>query len=187
MTYAYGQPVSEKDVFEKMFAQGDQDKIRKEGFSMLDMSRYLNAHGLNAKGYKITERVIEDHKLPVIALVNNNGYNHFVVVKTISGNRVLVGDPNTGNTEYTQADFAKIWNGVALVVTNETDKARVAYNNEDEWRFTRAHAPIRDGNDAGIESAELPAGNWQIAPIAPNILPVFAIGASVSPAVGGGL
>jgi hypothetical protein len=72
-------------------------------------------------------------------------------------------------------------------VTNEVDKARTAYNDEKEWHFVRAHAPVRDGNDTSIMSADLAAGNWQIAPVIPNMLPMAAVGASVSPAVGGGL
>lgn len=90
MTYIYGYPVSEKEVFKEMFLKGDQNKIRREGFSMLDMSHYLNAQGLEAKGYKITVNEIEKYKLPFIALVNSKGYNHFVVVKTLDNDRVLM-------------------------------------------------------------------------------------------------
>ncbi len=185
VTYAYGIPTSEKDVFEEMFARGNQDKIRREGFSMLDMSNYLNAHGLQAKGYKMTEDVIEKHRMPFIALVNNKGYNHFVVVKTVDSGRVLVGDPNTGNTEYSRDDFAKIWNGLALVVVNNASKAHAAFGDQKEWRFARAHVSLRNGNDSGIEASELAPLSWQIAPTGSDILSSTKIGTVAVSATGG--
>jgi predicted double-glycine peptidase len=193
VTYIYGIPTSEKDVFQEMFTHGDQNKIRHEGFSMLDMSRYLNDHGLEAKGYKITASAIENYRMPFIALVNNKGYNHFVVVKTMDHGRVLVGDPNTGNTEYTQAGFARIWNGLALIIVNHASKAREAFGNQKEWRFVRAHAPVHDGsdngNDLGTEVSQLPPMSWQIAPVVPSILPaamIGTVGTVATSAVGGG-
>jgi hypothetical protein len=186
MTYAYNLPTSEKEVFEEMFAHGDKTKIQHEGFSMLDMSRYLNNHGLEAQGYMITIHVIEKYEMPIIALVNNKGYNHFVVVKTTSGGRVLVGDPNTGNTEYSKDDFAQIWNGVAIVVTNQATRAHAAFNNSNEWRFARAHVELRNSNDIGNETAELAPLSWQIAPTGPSVLPAFTIGATTSINQGGG-
>ena len=40
LTHHYAHPVSEQFVFEQMFARGDQQKIRKEGFSLLDIKRF---------------------------------------------------------------------------------------------------------------------------------------------------
>ena len=45
LTYQYGRKVSEAEVFKAMYAVGDQEKIQKVGFSMLDMKRYLDEHG----------------------------------------------------------------------------------------------------------------------------------------------
>jgi len=176
MTYAYNMPRSEKAVFKDMFDLGNQEKIRREGFSMLDMSRYMNTQGLKAKGYRITLESIERNKVPFVALVNNNGYNHFVVVKTVTPSHVLVGDPNNGNIDYTRRDFEKIWNGLALVVLNRAGKAHASFEDPKEWRFVRAHAPIRNGNDAGTEMTELNPMSWQIAPTTSDILPAAMAG-----------
>ena len=35
-----------------MFVRGDQAKIKREGFSLLDMKRYLEAHGFEADGFE---------------------------------------------------------------------------------------------------------------------------------------
>ena len=48
LTYHYGQPVSEQEVFAKMYAAGDRAKIGKQGFSLLDMKHYLTARGFQA-------------------------------------------------------------------------------------------------------------------------------------------
>src|SRR5690606_34376751 len=40
LTYQYGRPVGEAEVFERMYALGDQARIRTLGFSMLDMRRF---------------------------------------------------------------------------------------------------------------------------------------------------
>jgi predicted double-glycine peptidase len=185
MTYVYGMPTSEHAVFREMFARGNKEKIRQDGFSMLDMSNYMNSRGLRAKGYRISLRAIEQHQLPFIALVNNNGYNHFVVVKALSKGVVLVGDPNTGNTAYTIDAFSKMWNGLALVVLSDASRAREAFRNKKEWKFVRARAPIRGGAESGTDPSGLAPTNWQIAPTVKDILPAAMMG-TVSTTTGGG-
>ena len=53
LTYHYNYPVTEQAVFNEMFARGDQVKIRKEGFSLLDMKTYLEAHQFKADGFEL--------------------------------------------------------------------------------------------------------------------------------------
>lgn len=40
LTYSYGLPTTEKDVFDSMFGSGDKAVIGAEGFSLLDMKQY---------------------------------------------------------------------------------------------------------------------------------------------------
>jgi predicted double-glycine peptidase len=185
MTYTYNTPTTEEEVFEDMFAHGNKDKIRREGFSMLDMARYLNEHGLDAKGFKLDEKTIMAKHMPIIALVNNKGYNHFVVVKGARGNNFVVGDPNTGNTQYSPQEFSKIWNGIALVVVNKASVAREAFTDEKEWRYVHPHGPVGDGNDTWNDLAQLDAMNWQLNPGISDMLPITQIGTVASGASGG--
>src|SRR5215468_2956468 len=53
LTYHYGRPTTEEEVFKAMFAAGDQDKIQREGFSLLDMKAHLARQGLIADGFKV--------------------------------------------------------------------------------------------------------------------------------------
>ncbi|MCD0418890.1 C39 family peptidase [Rubrivivax sp. JA1024] len=143
LTYHYGRPVGEQAVFEEMFARGDAQKIRREGFSMLDMKRYLEAHGFEANGYRAAVDKLVEVGVPAIALINENGYNHFVVVKGLRGQRMLVGDPSGGTKTMTRQRFESIWvNGVLFVVTNRKDQA--AFNADADWQLV-AQAPLPAG------------------------------------------
>lgn len=175
MTYVYGIKTSEREVTKIMFDQGDQDKIRREGFSLLDMSNYINAHGLRANGYKINYDAIKLNKLPLIALINKNGYNHFVVIKGERDGYVLVGDPNEGNVIYPRNQFEKMWNGIVLVVTNKAHKGYAAFNNPREWELVRASARPRgiehDPNNY-LKQTLVNQTPYQIAPVGIDLLGV---------------
>src|SRR5208283_4171640 len=41
LSFHYGRPTNETTVFKAMFAAGDQARIQVQGFSLLDMKRYL--------------------------------------------------------------------------------------------------------------------------------------------------
>ena len=56
LSFHYGRPTTEFQVFESMWKTGDTEKIRKDGFSMLDMKRYLEQEGLRADGFQDPRR-----------------------------------------------------------------------------------------------------------------------------------
>lgn len=132
LTHHYRYPVTEDQVFEEMFRRGDQSKIRVEGFSLLDMKRYLEAHGFEADGYQEPLEKLVSVGIPAIVLINENGYNHFVVVKGIRDGRVLVGDPASGTRAVTLTMFKAVWvNTVLFVIGNRQDAA--AFNTPTDW------------------------------------------------------
>ena len=133
LSHHYAYPVSEDRVFEEMFARGDQAKIRVEGFSMLDMKRYLEAHGFEADGFQEPLSKLVSAGIPAIVLVNENGYNHFVVVKGVRDGRVLIGDPAGGTRAISEAAFHAAWtNEVMFVVGNRQEKA--SFNTAADWK-----------------------------------------------------
>ncbi|MGC4076010.1 MAG: C39 family peptidase [Rubrivivax sp.] len=156
LSFHYGRAVGEQAVFEEMFVHGDADKIRREGFSLLDMKRYLEAHGFEANGYRATVERLVGFGAPAIALVNENGYNHFVVIKGVRGERMLIGDPSGGIRLTTRERFEASWvNGVLFVITSHKDSAR--FNAASDWRLV-AQAPLADGvNREGLGQVVLPA------------------------------
>ncbi|WP_298270887.1 C39 family peptidase [Geobacter sp.] len=141
LTYHYEDKVSEQQVFDAMFDAGDQERIRREGFSMLDMKKYLEANGYGANGYKIDLPKLAKIGVPAIALINHNGYKHFVVVKGVTAKEVLLGDPSLGTRTVQRPEFEKMWNGLVFIVLNKKNVAQHHFNNEKEWRV-REKAPL---------------------------------------------
>ncbi len=140
LTHHYKYPVTEDKIFEEMFVRGDQAKIRVEGFSLLDMKRYLEAHGFEADGYQEPLDKLVSANIPAIVLVNENGYNHFVVVKGIRGGRVLLGDPAGGTRAMTVASFQAVWsNQVLFVISNRQENA--GFNVAADWQ-TAPSSPL---------------------------------------------
>ena len=143
LTYHYQHPISEQDAFKAMYETGDKEKIRKEGFSMLDMKRYLDAAGYPANGFRASLDKLAQVGIPAIALLNMSGYMHFVVVKGVSEKEVLIGDPATGLRTLPRKQFEDSWNGILFVINDESSMpiARNTFNNRDAWQQRRA-APL---------------------------------------------
>lgn len=142
----YGIRVTEGQVFESMFERGDQERIRRVGFSMLDMRAYLERSGFQADGLRLSLDRLATLNVPAIALITVNNYRHFVVIKGINETSVLVGDPTFGLQTYSRADFEAVWNGVVLAVRRAPDGASApVYNRADEWR-PWAVAPLDDAH-----------------------------------------
>jgi predicted double-glycine peptidase len=141
LTYHYERPTLESTALKWMFAHGDQEKIRKEGFSLLDMKRYLSSIGLDGEGYRVTLDKIAKVGIPGIILVNVKGYSHFVVLKGIRGDKVLIGDPALGARLMTRKDIERIWTGVFFTVVSDVKEAKSEFNRKDDWA-SQASAPL---------------------------------------------
>jgi predicted double-glycine peptidase len=135
LTFHYGRPVSEREVIAEMYARGDQPKILKEGFSLLDMKVYLEAHGYGADGFEIDVGQFDQllgENVPFIALIKDGGYNHFVVIKGATGSHVLIGDSAKGGRVLPRRDFERMWDGrIAFVIHSHQDLAR--FNVPQDW------------------------------------------------------
>jgi predicted double-glycine peptidase len=107
----YGLPVTELETIIGMFKYGNQQDIKKVGFSLFDMKRYANSLKYAADGFKIPK--VEDLKklkVPVIALIDTSNYKHFVVIRHTDDRYVYIADPSWGNRKIHINDFEKIWN-----------------------------------------------------------------------------
>jgi len=155
LTFHYRFPVTEQQVFEDMFARGDKEKIRQEGFSLLDMKRYLEAHGFEADGFEAPLEKLAGASIPAIVLINDNGYNHFVVVKGLRDGRVLIGDPSGGTRAMPQEKFESIWvNQILFIISNRQDIA--GFNQASDWRVA-VQAPMGSGvNREGLGYLVIP-------------------------------
>ena len=155
LTYQYGIPVDEADVFRHMYATGDQARIRVEGFSLLDMQRYLASRGFQADGFQVPLDRLLEQGLPAIVLVNDRGYRHFVVVRGLRHGRVLVADPARGARAIPRRDFDRIWdNRVLFVVHNRRELA--SFNQTRDWNLAPS-APLEAGiQRQGLQNIVMP-------------------------------
>ena len=113
---AYDFDLDEQTVIEGMLAGADQDLVRSQGFSMLDMKRYAEAIGLRARGYRIEPAGLQQLKVPVVVLQEVRGYKHFVVLMRSEADRVYIGDPVLGHKHYSMKEFTAGWNGIVFAV-----------------------------------------------------------------------
>lgn len=113
---AYGWDLSEAEVIHGMLAEADQDQVRMQGFSMLDMKRYAETIGLRARGYRIPPEQLERIRVPAIVLVDIRGYKHFVVMQRSTEDWVYLGDPVLGHKKVTMEEFSRGWNGIVFAV-----------------------------------------------------------------------
>jgi predicted double-glycine peptidase len=167
LRFHYRRDVTETQAFRMMYDTGDQAKIRSVGFSMLDMKRYLESVGYRADGFRMSLDRLAQMRVPAIALINRDGYKHFVVIKGVRGSKVLLGDPSRGLEIHERAEFESWWNGIALAIRSGPGaQDDLAFNRDEDWR-PWASAPvgaIGDRNRPGDLTRDL-APLYQISPV----------------------
>lgn len=115
--YHFGYQMTETDAILGMFKHGEQEKIRRRGFSMLDMKRFVLQQGLQARGYRVRDvNILKQVNIPAITLIETNNYKHFVVIRYTDDRFVYLSDPSWGNRKMPLADFEKYWDGAILVL-----------------------------------------------------------------------
>jgi predicted double-glycine peptidase len=155
LSHHYGYAVSEQQVFEQMYAHGDQPKIRREGFSLLDIKRFLAARGFPSDGFRLPLQKLADARVPAIVLLSENGYPHFVVVKGLRDQRVLIGDPSGGTRALPRDRFEAMWSSKLLFVVHD-HPGPVRFNDAGDWRGAPA-APLADVIDRrGLDLLTIP-------------------------------
>ena len=145
LSFHYQDRVTEHDVFIEMLALADEQKVRQHGFSMLDMKRYLEARGYKADGFRMPLAGLKEKvRLPMIVLLDIEGFRHFVLIKGISDDEVLVGDPARGLRVYSHSRFSEYWNGTAFVIRSHLEQGRDGFLGDGHWPQV-ARAPIQKG------------------------------------------
>ncbi|KIU52031.1 MULTISPECIES: C39 family peptidase [Pseudomonas] len=113
---AYWLDVDEEHIIDGMLAHADQQVVKTQGFSMLDMKKYVESIGMRARGYRIPPESLQSVTIPVVVLMDIRGYKHFVVLQRTEKDWVYIGDPVLGHKRYKFDDFVKGWNGIIFAV-----------------------------------------------------------------------
>ncbi|WP_238985406.1 C39 family peptidase [Nitrosococcus halophilus] len=114
LNYQHGDSVAEKEVAKALMTRKEYLKnpaivqIR-EGFSLLDLKRFVDSRGYKGIGYG--KLALEDliERAPILVPINTHGYNHFVIFRGVQGNRVLLADPAWGNRTMLIRKFKQFW------------------------------------------------------------------------------
>lgn len=109
LKHAYGLNLDEATVLAGMWGVSDHEQVRTRGFSLLEMKHYLDRLGYRGRGYEIDLARLGRISVPTIVLMDVNGYQHFVVLKSARDGYVHVADPALGNRRYTTEEFIEAW------------------------------------------------------------------------------
>ncbi|MBB3188828.1 C39 family peptidase [Halomonas cerina] len=117
LKYAYPHPgMTEESVLAGLLEVADPAVVQERGFSLLDLKQYVETLGYRGRGYEVAPDSLEAISIPVIVLLDLDGYKHFVVLKKAQGDRVYVGDPALGNRIMDREAFLDAWNRIIFAV-----------------------------------------------------------------------
>lgn len=114
LNFQFGDRVTEKQVTEgliqrKEYIENPEVVRVREGFSLLDLKRFVDGRGYKGVGYGNLELKDLAGLAPIIVALSPFGYNHFVVYRGRIGDEVLLADPAFGNRTMSVEKFERIW------------------------------------------------------------------------------
>jgi uncharacterized protein len=129
LTYQFKDNTPETDIVVWMLHRTDPALVKqRHGFSLLDMKHFAQARGYTAEGFSdMSMDELANQKSAVITPIRLKGFDHFVVVKGVIGDRVFLADPGFGNTSMKVDRFQRLWkNGIVFIVHPPDERMQVA-------------------------------------------------------------
>ncbi len=121
--YQFGQQISEREIIQSILHNVKQEEVRKRGgFSLLDLKRVADDLGYTVQGYKTSMDQLRKYGHPAIVPITVRNTKHFVVFRGVVGDRVILADPAFGNIVLEESHFAKVWQGITLVVDKKNKR-----------------------------------------------------------------
>lgn len=136
LKYQFDIDIDEKTVvIEMLESADDQARVRKHGFSLLDLKRYAQRWGIQGAGYSgLSVKELADKGLPAIVPVKMDGFDHFVVYKGEQDDHVYIGDPSSGNMLLEAKQFDNYWqNNIAFFLFREDQANPNLLNDSDAY------------------------------------------------------
>jgi predicted double-glycine peptidase len=128
LTYDFKDNTPEAAIVVWILHREDPARVRaRGGFSLLDLKHFAQARGYDAEGFSdMSLDELASQKASVIVPVRLKGFDHFVVVKGVSGDRVFLADPGFGNVTMKTNRFTQIWkNGIVFIVHPPDERMQV--------------------------------------------------------------
>ena len=114
LRYQHGVDLTEREVAiglvgrERYLRNPELIRIQ-NGFSLLDLKRFVDARGYSGVGLGGLEMSDLDDFAPLLVPIDRAGYEHFVVYRGRMGNRVLLADPAFGTVTMPAWRFERAW------------------------------------------------------------------------------
>ncbi|MDG0838924.1 peptidase domain-containing ABC transporter [Staphylococcus equorum] len=88
------------------------------GTNILGMSKAAEALGFDLEAFEIEEEEeLYTLKCPFIAhIINDNGFNHFIIIKKITNKYIYITDPAKGHYKLTKDEYKKIFTNIILII-----------------------------------------------------------------------
>ncbi len=128
LTYDFKDNTPESAIVVWILHRTDPAVVRaRGGFSLLELKHFVQARGYQAEGFSdMSLDELASQKSSVIVPIRLKGFDHFVVVKSISGDRVFLADPGFGNVTMKTNRFTEIWkNGIVFIVHPPDERMQV--------------------------------------------------------------
>jgi predicted double-glycine peptidase len=119
LTYDFNDNTPESAIVVWILHRVNPVRVRSRGgFSLLDLKHFAQARGYSAEGFSgMNLQDLAAEKSSVIVPIHFKGFDHFVVVKGIIGDRVILADPGFGNVTMRTGRFMKMWkNGIVFII-----------------------------------------------------------------------
>ena len=158
LTYDYKDPTPETAIVVWILHRVNPVQVRaRGGFSLLDLKHFAQARGYSAEGFSgVTMEQLAQEKASVITPIRFKGFDHFVVVKGVVGDRIVLVDPGFGNLTMKTSRFAEIWkNGIMFVVHPPDERMTVPKNVTAQSRLLPDESLISRGISTPIPSNPL--------------------------------
>ena len=106
------------------------------------MKTYLESIGMAGDGYRVDLDSVAEAKIPAIALIETKGYRHFVLIKGVSDDEVVIGDPAFGVSIVKRAKFEPLMvSEVIFVIRSDYELGQQNFNDKRDWAV-RTKAPF---------------------------------------------
>ena len=131
LTYDFKDNTPESAIVVWILHRSDPVRVRaRGGFSLLDLKHFAQARGYQAEGFSdMSLEELAKETSSVIVPIRVKGFDHFVVVKEVSGDRVYLADPGFGNVTMKRNRFLEVWkNGIVFIVHPPDARMQVPKN-----------------------------------------------------------
>lgn len=94
--------------------------LGKEGLSLFGIVSILNENGIDSFALEgdVDElfQLYQEDRLPSILMICENNENHYVVLRKVTSNKIIIWDPNKGKRVIKKEQFEELWCGYAVKI-----------------------------------------------------------------------